>query len=105
MSKLVGTVAIVTIASCGAEDDIWFICSVFCNISVTNLLLTLFVFLILIFFFVISTPQKLANIPGIENITRFFINSVSAIIYIALGLFIIIENDTIQTIFRIYILI
>ncbi|OQV26329.1 cadmium transporter [Staphylococcus aureus] len=66
-------------------------------LSVTNLLLTLFVFLILIFFLVF-TAQKLANIPGIGEIVEKFSRWIMAIIYIALGLFIIIENDTIQTI-------
>ncbi|MDU4463803.1 MAG: CadD family cadmium resistance transporter [Staphylococcus aureus] len=82
LSKLVGTVAFVPY---------------FVTLSVTNLLLTLFVFLILIFFLVF-TAQKLANIPGIGEIVEKFSRWIMAIIYIALGLFIIIENDTIQTI-------
>ena len=96
LSKLVGTVAIVTIASCGA-DNIGLFVPYFVTLSVTNLLLTLFVFLILIFFLVF-TAQKLANIPGIGEIVEKFSRWIMAIIYIALGLFIIIENDTIQTI-------
>ncbi|MDM6373349.1 cadmium resistance transporter CadD, partial [Staphylococcus aureus] len=67
----------------------------FVTLSVTNLLLTLFVFLI---FFLVFTAQKLANIPGIGEIVEKFSRWIMAIIYIALGLFIIIENDTIQTI-------
>ncbi|HEG7562940.1 cadmium resistance transporter CadD [Staphylococcus aureus] len=96
LSKLVGTVAIVAIASCGA-DNIGLFVPYFVTLSVTNLLLTLFVFLILIFFLVF-TAQKLANIPGIGEIVEKFSRWIMAIIYIALGLFIIIENDTIQTI-------
>ncbi|MDG5241266.1 cadmium resistance transporter CadD, partial [Staphylococcus aureus] len=96
LSKLVGTVAIVTIASCGA-DNIGLFVPYFVTLSVTNLLLTLFVFLILIFFLVF-TAQKLASIPGIGEIVEKFSRWIMAIIYIALGLFIIIENDTIQTI-------
>ena len=49
LSKLVGTVAIVTIASCGA-DNIGLFVPYFVTLSVTDLLITLFVFLILIFF-------------------------------------------------------
>ena len=56
LSKLVGTVAIVTIASCGA-DNIGLFVPYFVTLSVTNLLITLFVFLILIFFLVF-TAQK-----------------------------------------------
>ena len=96
LSKLVGTVAIVTIASCGA-DNIGLFVPYFVTLSVTDLLITLFVFLILIFFLVF-TAQKLANIPGVGEIVEKFSRWIMAVIYIALGLFIIIENDTIQTI-------
>ncbi|MBF8132687.1 CadD family cadmium resistance transporter [Staphylococcus capitis] len=96
LSKLVGTIAIVTIASCGA-DNIGLFVPYFVTLSVTNLLITLFVFLILIFFLVF-TAQKLANIPGVGEIVEKFGRWIMAVIYIALGLFIIIENDTIQTI-------
>lgn len=68
MSKLVGTVAIVTIASCGA-DNIGLFVPYFVTLSVTNLLITLFVFLILIFFLVF-TAQKLANIQELEKLLR-----------------------------------
>ena len=96
LSKLVGTVAIVTIASCGA-DNIGLFVPYFVTLSVTNLFITLFVFLILIFFLVF-TAQKLANIPGVGEIVEKFSRWIMAVIYIALGLFIIIENDTIGTI-------
>lgn len=96
LSKLVGTIAIVTIASCGA-DNIGLFVPYFVTLSVSNLLITLFVFLILIFFLVF-TAQKLANIPGVGEIVEKFGRWIMAVIYIALGLFIIIENDTIQTI-------
>jgi cadmium resistance transport/sequestration family protein len=97
LSKLVGTVAIVTIASCGA-DNIGLFVPYFVTLSVTNLLITLFVFLILIFFSLVFTAQKLSNIPGVGEIVEKFSRWIMAVIYIALGLFIIIENDTIQTI-------
>jgi len=96
LSKLVGTVAIVTIASCGA-DNIGLFVPYFVTLSVTDLLITLFVFLILTFFLVF-TAQKLANIPGVGEIVEKFSRWIMAVIYIALGLFIIIENDTIGTI-------
>jgi cadmium resistance transport/sequestration family protein len=96
LSKLVGTVAIVTIASCGA-DNIGLFVPYFVTLSVTDLLITLFAFLILIFFLVF-TAQNLANIPGVGEIVEKFSRWIMAVIYIALGLFIIIENDTIGTI-------
>ncbi|HDA0039469.1 TPA: CadD family cadmium resistance transporter, partial [Staphylococcus aureus] len=87
LSKLVGTIAIITIASCGA-DNIGVFVPYFVTLSVTNLLITLFVFLILIFVLVF-TAQKLANIPGVGEIVEKFGRWIMAVIYIALGLFII----------------
>jgi len=57
---------------------------------------TLITFIILIFILVF-TAQKLANIPGVGEVIEKFSRWIMAIIYIGLGLFIIIENDTIQT--------
>ena len=96
LSKLVGTVAIVTIASCGA-DNIGLFVPYFVTLSIVELLITLLIFLILIFFLVF-TAQKLANIPGVGEIVEKFSRWIMAFIYIALGLLIIIENDTVQTI-------
>jgi cadmium resistance transport/sequestration family protein len=98
LSKLVGTVAIVTIASCGS-DNIGLFVLYFVTLSVTNLLITLFVFFnFILIFFLVFTAQKLSNIPGVGEIVEKFSRWIMVIIYIALGLFIIIENDTIQTI-------
>jgi cadmium resistance transport/sequestration family protein len=97
LSKLVGTVAIVTIASCGA-DNIGLFVPYFVTLSVTDLLITLFVFFLILIFFLVFTAQKLANIPGVGEIVEKFSRWIMAVIYIALGLFIIIENDTIGTI-------
>src|SRR5699024_12124993 len=53
LSKLVGTVAIVTIASCG-DDNIGLFVPYFLSLSVTIFLFNLFVFFILIFFFLFT---------------------------------------------------
>ena len=95
MSKLVGTVSLVTIASCGA-DNIGLFVPYFVALDIIELLTTLIVFLVLIFFSIHST--KLARIPGVGEIVEKFSRWIMAVIYIALGLFIIIENETIQTI-------
>ena len=68
LSKLVGTVAIVTIASCGA-DNIGLFVPYFVTLSVTNLLITLFVFLILIFFLVF-TAQNYLIFQELEKLLR-----------------------------------
>ncbi|MBN6851519.1 cadmium resistance transport/sequestration family protein [Staphylococcus saprophyticus] len=96
LSKLVGTVSLVTIASCGA-DNIGLFVPYFVALDIIELLTTLIVFLVLIFFLVF-TAQKLARIPGVGEIVEKFSRWIMAVIYIALGLFIIIENETIQTI-------
>ena len=94
LSKLVGTVSLVTIASCGA-DNIGLFVPYFVTLDIVELLTTLIVFLVLIFFLVFTT--KLARIPGVGEIVEKFSRWIM-VIYIALGLFIIIENETIQTI-------
>jgi cadmium resistance transport/sequestration family protein len=98
LSKLVGIVALVTVASCGA-DNIGLFVPYFVTLDIVDLLVTLLVFLILIFLFSIySTQKKLANISGVGEIVEKFSRWIMAVIYIGLGLFIIIENNTIQTI-------
>jgi cadmium resistance transport/sequestration family protein len=96
LSKLVGIVALVTVASCGA-DNIGLFVPYFVTLDIVDLLVTLLVFLILIFVLV-YTAQKLANISGVGEIVEKFSRWIMAVIYIGLGLFIIIENNTIQTI-------
>lgn len=96
LSKLVGTVALVTIASCGA-DNIGLFVPYFVTLNVSELIVTLLVFLVLIFVLVF-TAQQLSAIPGVGEVVEKFSRWIMAIVYIGLGLFIIIENNTIQTI-------
>ena len=72
----------------------------FVTLDLVDLLVTLLVFLILIFVLV-YTAQRLANISGVGEIVEKFSRWIMAVIYIGLGLFIIIENHTIQTIISI----
>ena len=95
LSQLTKTVALVTIASCGA-DNIGLFVPYFTTLNGLELIVTLITFIILIFILVF-TAQKLANIPGVGEVIEKFSRWIMAIIYIGLGLFIIIENDTIQT--------
>lgn len=96
LSKLIETVSLVTIASCGA-DNIGLFVPYFVTLDIVELLTTLIVFLVLIFILVF-TAQKLARIPSVGEVVERFSRWIMAVIYIALGLFIIIENETIQTI-------
>ena len=56
LSKLVGTVSLVTIASCGA-DNIGLFVPYFVTLDIVELLTTLIVFLVLIFFLVFTAQN------------------------------------------------
>ena len=101
LSKLVGMVAIVTIASCGA-DNVGLFVSYFVTLNTVELITTLIIFIILILVLVFSA-QLLSKIPGIGEVIERFNRLIMAVIYIGLGLFIIIENETIQTIYNLII--
>lgn len=101
LSKLVGMVAIVTIASCGA-DNVGLFVPYFVTLNTVELITTLIIFIILILVLVFSA-QLLSKIPGIGEVIERFNRWIMAVIYIGLGLFIIIENETIQTIYNLII--
>ncbi|SCU09711.1 cadmium resistance transporter [Staphylococcus xylosus] len=101
LSKLVGIVALVTIASCGA-DNVGLFVPYFVTLNTVELITTLIIFIILIFILVFSA-QLLSKIPGIGEVIERFNRWIMAVIYIGLGLFIIIENETIQTIYNLII--
>lgn len=96
LSKLVGIVALVTVASCGA-DNIGLFVPYFVTLTLSEIIVTLIVFLVLIFVLV-YTAQKLSSISGVGEIVERYNRWIMAVIYIGLGVFIIIENETIQTI-------
>lgn len=98
LSELSKSVAVVTLASCGA-DNIGLFVPYFTTINNYELVITLITFLILIFILVF-TAQKLANIPGLGEIIERFSRWIMSIVYIGLGLFIIIENGTVQKLFH-----
>lgn len=94
LSKLVGIVALVTLASCGA-DNIGLFVPYFVSLTLAQVIVTLIVFVIMIFLLVFSA-QKLAKVPGIGETVEKYNRWIMAIIYISLGLYILIENKTIQ---------
>ncbi|PTJ50880.1 cadmium transporter [Staphylococcus simulans] len=95
LSKLVGIVALVTLASCGA-DNIGLFVPYFVSLTLAQVIMTLIVFVIMIFLLVLSA-QKLAKVSGIGETVEKYNRWIMAIIYIGLGLYILIENKTIQT--------
>ena len=98
--NLIFLVAMITFASCGA-DNIGVFVPYFITLNLTNLIVTLLTFLVMIYLLVFSA-QKLAQVPSVgeilEKYSRWFIASV----YLGLGIYILIENnvfDMLRTVF------
>ena len=89
--NLIFLVAMITFASCGA-DNIGVFVPYFTTLNLTNLIVTLLTFLVMIYLLVFSA-QKLAQVPSVgeilEKYSRWFIASV----YLGLGIHILIENN------------
>ena len=90
--NLVLLVAMITFASCGA-DNIGVFVPYFTTLNLTNLIVTLLTFLVMIYLLVFSA-QKLAQVPSVgetlEKYSRWFI----AVVYLGLGMYILIENNS-----------
>lgn len=90
--KLIFLVAMITFASCGA-DNIGVFVPYFTTLNLANLIVTLLTFLVMIYLLVFSA-QKLAQVPSVgetlEKYSRWFI----AVVYLGLGMYILIENNS-----------
>lgn len=98
--NLVLLVAMITFASCGA-DNIGVFVPYFITLNLANLIVALLTFLVMIYLLVFSA-QKLAQVPSVgetlEKYSRWFI----AVVYLGLGMYILIENnsfDMLRTVF------
>lgn len=98
--NLIFLVAMITIASCGA-DNIGIFVPYFTTLNLANLIVTLLTFLVMNYLLVFSA-QKLAQVPSVgetlEKYSRWFI----AVVYLGLGMYILIENnsfDMLRTVF------
>lgn len=89
--NLIFLVAMITFASCGA-DNIGVFIPYFITLNLANLIVTLLTFLVMIYLLVFSA-QKLAQVPSVgetlEKYSRWFI----AVVYLGLGMYILIENN------------
>lgn len=98
--NLIRTLMFITIISCGA-DNIGLFVPYFISLTPLNLVITLIVFLIMIFLLVF-VAQKMANVPTIgavlEKYSRWFIGFV----YIFIGGSVLIENGSIQFIINLF---
>ena len=90
--NLIFLVAMITFASCGA-DNIGVFVPYFTTLNLANLIVALLTFLVMIYLLVFSA-QKLAQVPSVgetlEKYSRWFI----AIVYLGLGIYILIENNS-----------
>ena len=90
--NLIFLVAMITFASCGA-DNIGVFVPYFTTLNLANLIVTLLTFLVMIYLLVFSA-QKLAQVPSVgetlEKYSRWFI----AVVYLGLGIYILIENNS-----------
>ena len=90
--NLIFLVAMITFASCGA-DNIGVFVPYFTTLNLTNLIVVLLTFLVMIYLLVFSA-QRLAQVPSVgetlEKYSRWFI----AVVYLGLGIYILIENNS-----------
>lgn len=90
--NLIFLVAMITFASCGA-DNIGVFIPYFTTLNLANLIVALLTFLVMIYLLVFSA-QKLAQVPSVgetlEKYSRWFI----AVVYLGLGMYILIENNS-----------
>lgn len=90
--NLIFLVAMITFASCGA-DNIGVFVPYFTTLNSANLIVALLTFLVMIYLLVFST-QKLAQVPSVgetlEKYSRWFV----AVVYLGLGVYILIENNS-----------
>ena len=90
--NLILLVAMITFASCGA-DNIGIFVPYFITLNLVDLIVALLTFLVMIYLLVFSA-RKLAQVPSVgetlEKYSRWFI----AVVYLGLGIYILIENNS-----------
>ena len=90
--NLIFLVAMITFASCGA-DNIGVFVPYFTTLNLVNLIVALLTFLVMIYLLVFSA-QKLAQVSSVgetlEKYSRWFM----AVVYLGLGIYILIENNS-----------
>ena len=90
--NLIFLVAMITFASCGA-DNIGVFVPYFTTLNLTNLIVTLLTFLVMIYLLVFSA-QKLAQVPSVGEILEKYSRWFIAVVYLGLGMYILIENNS-----------
>lgn len=90
--NLIFLVAMITFASCGA-DNIGVFVPYFTTLNLANLIVALLTFLVMIYLLVFSA-QKLAQVSSIGEILEKYSRWFIAVVYLGLGIYILIENNS-----------
>jgi len=90
--NLIFLVAMITFASCGA-DNIGVFVPYFTTLNLANLIVTLLTFLVMIYLLVFSA-QKLAQVSSVGEILEKYSRWFIAVVYLGLGIYILIENNS-----------
>ena len=89
--NLIFLVAMITFASCGA-DNIGIFVPYFITLNLVDLIVALLTFLVMIYLLVFSA-QKLAQVPSVEETLEKYSRWFIAVVYLGLGIYILIENN------------
>src|SRR5699024_5626302 len=92
--NLIFLVAMITFASCGA-DNIGVFVPYFTTLNLTNLIVTLLTFLVMIYLLVFSV-QKMARVTSVGEILEKYSRWLIASIYLGLEIYILIENNVLD---------
>ena len=90
--NLIFLVAMITFASCGA-DNIGIFVPYFITLNLVDLIVALLTFLVMIYLLVFSA-QKLAQVPSVEETLEKYSRWFIAVVYLGLGIYILIENNS-----------
>ena len=92
--NLIFLVAMITFASCGA-DNIGIFVPYFITLNLVDLIVALLTFLVMIYLLVFSA-QKLAQVPSVEETLEKYSRWFIAVVYLGLGIYILIENNSLD---------
>ena len=90
--NLIFLVAMITFASCGA-DNIGIFVPYFITLNLVDLIVAFLTFLVMIYLLVFSA-QKLAQVPSVEETLEKYSRWFIAVVYLGLGIYILIENNS-----------
>ena len=98
--NLIFLVAMITFASCGA-DNIGVFVPYFTTLNLANLIVALLTFLVMIYLLVFSA-QKLAQVSSVGEILEKYSRWFIAVVYLGLGMYILIENNSFDMLWAVF---